>query len=188
MPEPEEFRRSRQRRATPFAPNLAFPTPNLDPRGFSRASSTSSWEMQPSPVSFKTRLDTTRIWVFEPHVQWIQGAMRSSGRAFDGHRECPPYFVRRSRPARARCRLRCSCSWRAIFGCAKRLRHAPCSRGASSKREHAARRLACTLQKTETVRLGCGPTASLAARACAEAVRHGAADHAPLAASRARVP
>ena len=66
-------------------------------------------------------------------VQWIQGAMRSSGRAFDGHRECPPYFVRRSCPARARCRLRCSCSWRTIFGCAKLLRHAP-ARGASSKR------------------------------------------------------
>ena len=35
-----------------FLPNLAFPTPNLDRRGFSRASSTTSWEMQLSPVSF----------------------------------------------------------------------------------------------------------------------------------------
>ena len=42
MPEPKEFRRLRQHRATPFPPNLAFPTPNLDRRGFSRASSTSS--------------------------------------------------------------------------------------------------------------------------------------------------
>jgi hypothetical protein len=45
MPEPEEFRQLRPRRATPFPPNL-------DRRGFSRASSTSSWEMQLSPVSF----------------------------------------------------------------------------------------------------------------------------------------
>ena len=52
MPEPEEFRRLRQHRATPFPPNLAFLNPNLDRRGFSRASSTTSWEMQPSPVSF----------------------------------------------------------------------------------------------------------------------------------------
>ncbi len=52
MPEPEEFRQLRPRRATPFPPNLAFPNPNLDRRGFSRASSTSSWEMQLSPVSF----------------------------------------------------------------------------------------------------------------------------------------
>ena len=49
MPEPEEFRRLHQHRATPFPPNLAFPTPNLDRRGFSRASSTSSWEMQRLP-------------------------------------------------------------------------------------------------------------------------------------------
>ena len=45
MPEPEEFRQLHQHRATPFPPNLAFPNPNLDRRGFSRASSTSSWEM-----------------------------------------------------------------------------------------------------------------------------------------------
>ena len=38
--------------------------------------------------------------------------------------------------------------------------HAPYSRGASSKREHAARRLACTLQETETVRLRCDLTVS----------------------------
>ena len=35
MPEPEEFRQLRPRRATPFPPNLAFPNPNLDRRGFS---------------------------------------------------------------------------------------------------------------------------------------------------------
>ncbi len=52
MPEPKEFRQLRPRRATPLPPNLAFPTPNLDRRGFSRASSTTSWEMQLSPVSF----------------------------------------------------------------------------------------------------------------------------------------
>ena len=46
MPEPEEFRQLHQHRATPFPPNLAFPNPNLDRRGFSRASSTNSWEMQ----------------------------------------------------------------------------------------------------------------------------------------------
>jgi hypothetical protein len=44
-----------------FLPNLAFSNPNLDRRGFSRASSTSSWEMQPSPVSFQNRLDTTPL-------------------------------------------------------------------------------------------------------------------------------
>jgi hypothetical protein len=49
MPEPEEFRQLRPHRATPFPPNLAFPNPNLDQRGFSRASSTSSWEMQRLP-------------------------------------------------------------------------------------------------------------------------------------------
>ena len=49
MPEPEEFRQLRPHRATPFPPNLAFPNPNLDRRGFSRASSTSSWEMQRLP-------------------------------------------------------------------------------------------------------------------------------------------
>ena len=52
MPEPKEFRQLHQHRATPFPPNLAFPNPNLDRRGFSRASSTTSWEMQLSPVSF----------------------------------------------------------------------------------------------------------------------------------------
>jgi hypothetical protein len=59
MPEPEEFppsqfRRLHQHRETPFPLNLAFPTPNLDRRGLSRASSTGSWEMhwQLSPVSF----------------------------------------------------------------------------------------------------------------------------------------
>jgi hypothetical protein len=57
MPEPEEFRRFQPRRATPFPPNLAFPTPNLDPRGFSRASSTSSWEMQ-LPL-FRSKTDWT---------------------------------------------------------------------------------------------------------------------------------
>jgi hypothetical protein len=41
MPEPKEFRQLRPRRATPFPP---IPTPNLDRRGFSRASSTSSWD------------------------------------------------------------------------------------------------------------------------------------------------
>jgi hypothetical protein len=46
------------------------------------------------------------------------------------------------------------------FGCANRLMHAPYLRGAGSKREHAARRLACSLQETETVRLRCDPTAS----------------------------
>ena len=39
------------------------------------------------------------------------------------------------------------------------MRHALCSRGAGSKREHAAQRPACTLQETETVRLRCDPTA-----------------------------
>ena len=52
MPEPEEFRQLRPRRATPSPPKLAFPNPNLDRRGFNRASSTTSWEMQLSPVSF----------------------------------------------------------------------------------------------------------------------------------------
>ena len=49
MPEPEEFRQLCRRRAMPvppkfgqFLPNLALSTPNLDQRGFSRASSTSS--------------------------------------------------------------------------------------------------------------------------------------------------
>ena len=54
----------------------------------------------------------------------------------------------------------CSCCYRTTFGCAKRLRHAPYSRGAGSKREDAARRLACTLQETETVRLRCNLTVS----------------------------
>ena len=53
MPKPKEFRRLRPHRATPFPPNLAFPNPNLDPnldrRGFSRASCSSVLEMQLSP-------------------------------------------------------------------------------------------------------------------------------------------
>ena len=50
------------------------------------------------------------------------------------------------------------------------------------------RRLACTLQETETVRCRCGPDSESATCACAVAVRHGAAGQAPLAVSQTRVP
>ena len=49
MPEPEEFRQLCRRRAMPVPPKFGLSTPNLDQRGFSRASSTSSWEMQRLP-------------------------------------------------------------------------------------------------------------------------------------------
>ena len=56
MPEPKEFRRLRQ--ATPFLQIWPFRI-QIWRRGFSRASSTTSWEMmQRSLVSFKNRLDT----------------------------------------------------------------------------------------------------------------------------------
>ena len=52
MPEPEEFRQLRPRRATPFPPKFGLSESKFGPKGFTRASSTTSWEMQLSPVSF----------------------------------------------------------------------------------------------------------------------------------------
>ena len=52
---------------------------NLDRRGFiSRASSTSSWEMQPSPVSFKSRL------VIEHSIFELRGELRAGTRTAGG--------------------------------------------------------------------------------------------------------
>jgi hypothetical protein len=87
------------------------------------------------------------------------------------------------------------------LGCARRLGHAPYSRGAGSKREHAVRTLARMILSpgggpsglrvrvgvgpggTEAARLRCGPAAITGV-----AVRRGAAGQAPLAVWRTRVP
>ena len=65
LPEPEEFRRFQPRRATPFPPNLAFPNPNLDSRLLVGQPEPVVRRFVLQAVHSKTRLDTTRVFIFQ---------------------------------------------------------------------------------------------------------------------------